>query len=875
MKKNLHISAWAIALIFVFMAPAQGQTFWGMTSNDNTYGGGTIFSYNVQSDSYKDVFFFKPSPVYEAINAFEESPGIYIGVCNRSQADGIYHDNNTENAIYRYNSLKDTTEIVAELPHYFMHWLAGNKPGASDIIYFKGHIIGMMGYNDDTMALISYSVAKKELKEIAVFNIQSWPGDGNTAYQSRQCYFSVANDTTIVFSLAKIQQTGSSETQSLGRDFFAYNPTTGKTGVLFNVPATKRILLRGAFVSTADGRLLGPEGDEIMEIHLADSSYTFLQPFKNGESSFILDGNLFSATDSTLVGLHNYGTSSYLFEYDFKNDSLLKNYTLWDKAYFSAFVKKGDSLYFAVNFSNQFPKIMAYKPGGDEPKNAFELTHYVQNPLQYLVPASDTASILAAANGFAKYFIQKKAYVNLVRFAGTGNYYSYKTGATPQSDLLLASDGNLYGLATNGGWGNYSHGDGVLFEIDPQTGKFMVLKNFTGENGGFGDRNSSGTHYGKGQNNLLEHNGKLYGTTYTNGDYVGKHLGPGYGTIFTYDILKGYDNFHKIYDFNDSADAQAGRLPMSGLTLGSNGKLYGTTSWGGASIDGHGVLYEIDPAKNDTFRVVLQISDTALQAVDNLVEGENGKLYGLATNAEFNPNFREVKWAIREYDVEKDTMKDLFVSDLANAEYNFSQFLYQNKKLYGVVARTSNESSGYIFEFDLATNQLVKKVIFPASRKMGAWPQGNLTLSSNGSFWGMTKEGAYGESDDGVLYEFNPADGTLTNHHIFGINGGGKIPLYTCLTEVKGDDTPVEETKSLQIKAYPNPTNDVVKFIFGSPKVQQVQYTIFDAAGRVLQRASATVSGYVILDLACFKPGAYFIRMKADGQTYSKTIIRR
>ncbi len=286
MKKNLQITALAAALILFFMAPAKGQTFWGMTSNDNTYGGGTVFSYNVQSDTYKDEFFFKPSPVYEAINAFEESPGVYIGVCNRSQAEGIFHDNSTGNAVYRYNSLKDTTEIVDVLPSYFKHWNAGSKDGADDIIYFKGNLIGMMAVGDDSMAFISYSVSKKELKKITVFNNKSWPCVGNITYTPRQCYFSVANDTTIVFSLGKIQQTGSSETQSLGRDFFAYNPETGKVGTLFNVPATRKVIPRGAFVGTTDNRLLGPEGDDIMEIHLADSSYTFLQPFKNGESKY-------------------------------------------------------------------------------------------------------------------------------------------------------------------------------------------------------------------------------------------------------------------------------------------------------------------------------------------------------------------------------------------------------------------------------------------------------------------------------------------------------------------------------------------------------------------------------------------------------------
>ena len=876
MKNKLPFSKLLTVLVLLVSSSVSGQTFWGMTSNDNTYGGGTLFSYNVQSQIYKDEFFFKPSPVYEAINAFEESPGVYIGVCTRSQADGIFNNTSKKNAIYRYNALKGTTEIVAELPYQFKHWSAGSRPGVDDIIYFKGNLIGMVGYNEDTMALISYSVAKKELKKIAYYNNNPWPGDGQTAYREHFCYFTVVNDTTILFSLEKFQQDGGSDTHSLGRDFFVCNPEAGTVGKLFNVPATRRIIPRGAFVLTSDNRLLGAEGDDIMEVHLADSSYTFLNPF-NGNSQYILDGRMFPATDSTVVGLHTYGSTSYLFEYDFKNDSLLKNYSLWDKTYFSAFVQKGDSLYFSVNFSGHFPKIMSYKPGGDEPKNTFLLTEYIQNPLQYLVNTSDSSSILAMAYGFSKYFIQKHAYVNLVRFGNNATtFYSYKNGATPVSDLLLASNGKLYGLATNGGWGTYYHGNGVLFEMDPETGEFQVLQNFTGKNGGFGDKDIYGKHYGKGQNNLLEYNAKIYGTTYTNGDYEGKHPGPGYGTIFTYEISRNYDNFRKIYDFNDSVDAQSGRLPMSGLTLAGNGKLYGTTSWGGTSVNAHGVLYEIDPAQNDTFSVVLQVPDTALQPVDNLVTAGNGKMYGLATNAEFNPNFREVKWAIREYDVQKGTMKDLFVSDPAHAEYNFSQFLYLNNKLYGVVARASDEPSGYIFEFDLDTRQLVKKVIFPANRQTGAWPQGNLTLSSTGTFWGMTKEGAYGVSEDGVIYEYNPKDSTLTNHHIFGVNGGGKTPLYTCLTEVKGDDTPVKETKAFSdIKAYPNPTTDVVKFIFGSPKVQEVHYTISDAAGRVMSQGAARVSGYVILNLTGFKQGAYFVRMTAGGRTYTKTIIRK
>jgi uncharacterized repeat protein (TIGR03803 family) len=371
----------------------------------------------------------------------------------------------------------------------------------------------------------------------------------------------------------------------------------------------------------------------------------------------------------------------------------------------------------------------------------------------------------------------------------------------------------------------------------------------------------------------LDYNGKLYGTTYTNGDYDGKHLGPGYGTIFTYDILKNYDNFHKIYDFNDSVDAQAGRLPMSGLTLAGNGKLYGTTSWGGASVNGHGVLYEIDPAKNDTFRVVLQIPDTALQPVDNLVEGENGKMYGLATNAEFNPSYRDVKWAIREYDVENDTMKDLFISDPANAEYNFSQFLYLNNKLYGVVARSTDANNGYLFEFDPATKQMTQKVIFAANGTNGSSVQGNLIRSSSGTLWGMTKAG--GSDKNGVIYSFDPVKGTLTTHYNFD-GKHGRIPVYTCLTETKGDNTGIKSHATrATIKAYPNPTTDVVKFDFASDKIQTVDYSVSDASGRLLYSGIAKVSRYVIIDFTGYKPGIYFVKMTTGDKIYGKSIIKK
>lgn len=860
MKKNYQLLRLFTGLLLMTAFPALGQTFWGVTSMGSTFQGGTIFSYNVQTNNCVKEFEFKPNPVYDAFNIFEESPGVYIGACQKSFADSVGKPQNGS-AIFRYDALKDSTEIVAELPSYFKHWNGGFKSGEADIIYFQGNIISMMGYGEDTMKLVSYDVANKSLKEISTFVCKSWPGDGNYGYNVSACFFTAVNDTTVLFSLGKFKQVGNDSRSNEGRDFYSYNPQTGHVGKLFNIPdSPHKVLPYGPFTQTKNGRLLCPEKNDFLEVNLADSTYSFVTPFDNG---YLVNGKMALATDTTLVGLHTYGYSS-LFEYDFKNDTLLKQYNLWGKSYFYNFVKRGDSLFFALKFSGGWPKIMVYHPNGIEPRMVYEQSDHVQNQIQYLAESSDDGTLLVMSNGLSNYYIQKQAYIDRVRFGYYGgNYYSYQNGARPESDLLLASNGKLYGIAPDGGWGSYSYGDGTLFEIDPKTKEFHVLVNFIGKNGGFGDRDNYGTHYGRGQNNLVEVNQKIYGTTYTNGDYD-QHPGPGYGTVFTYDLSRNYDNFRKIYDFNVNDTAGNGRFPMSGLTPGANGKLYGTTLLGGSGgIYGHGVLYEIDPAQNDTFRVVIRIPDTCLQPSDNLVAADNGKMYGLATSM-FTQD--KGKWAIREYDVAHDTFTDIYRS-VENYEKNYSQFVYHNNKLYGVVTSSSNDNNGYLFEFDLTTRKLAQRVVFPKNGSKGMKPEGNLTLSSTGTLWGYTT--------DRMIYEYNPADTSLTAHFRFSESIGSN-PLYSCLTEVEGDHTSIRKNKRLaSVKAFPNPTVEQVKFVFGDNTFRRVQYAVYDVSGRRVSQGTAQVSGYVFINFSGFKPGVYVVNLQAGNVSYSKKIIKK
>ena len=124
-------------------------------------------------------------------------------------------------------------------------------------------------------------------------------------------------------------------------------------------------------------------------------------------------------------------------------------------------------------------------------------------------------------------------------------------GAEPLRGVVQANDGKLYGIARTGG----SAGGGVIYQITT-AGAFTVLYSFTPS--GANPYNSYG-------DLALGSDGNLYGVTYQGGT-------SGAGTIFR-STLNG--SVAVLYNFTGGGD---GGYPRGGLTLGSDGALYGTTS---------------------------------------------------------------------------------------------------------------------------------------------------------------------------------------------------------------------------------------------------------------------------------------------------------
>lgn len=176
-------------------------------------------------------------------------------------------------------------------------------------------------------------------------------------------------------------------------------------------------------------------------------------------------------------------------------------------------------------------------------------------------------------------------------------------GAQPTGSLLLAKDGNFYGLTSFGGNLN----KGVLFQFNPITNVYAKKINFDNSNPNIG----SGA-VGK----LVQiANGKIYGIANAGGSN-------GKGLIFEFDPSN--NQFTKKIDFIDSTGIQG-----ESLSLGKDGKLYGLTKNGGKNFAG--VLFQYDPNSNVYSKLFdFNFTTNGKNPDAALFQSSNGKLVGTA-----------------------------------------------------------------------------------------------------------------------------------------------------------------------------------------------------------------------------------------------------
>ncbi|HBG70540.1 MAG: hypothetical protein A2W93_03735 [Bacteroidetes bacterium GWF2_43_63] len=257
-------------------------------------------------------------------------------------------------------------------------------------------------------------------------------------------------------------------------------------------------------------------------------------------------------------------------------------------------------------------------------------------------------------------------------------------------------------------------------------------------------------------------NGKLYGMTFGGGPNDA-------GVLYEFDNTTGI--FTPMVIFNGTTD---GRNPYGSLTLAPNGKLYGMTQSGGAS--NAGVLFEYDPI-NSVFvkKIDLVSATTGRNPFGSLMLASNGLLYGLtsgggASNSgvlfEFNP---ATGILIKKWDFDGTVTGKNPYGTLMQAS---------NGLLYGMTFRGGTSSLGVLFEYNISTGTVLKKIDFTGAAN-GRGPYGSLTEYSNGMLYGMTAQG--GTLNLGVLFEYNPVTSVFTKKIDFDGPLNGRSPYGTLI----------------------------------------------------------------------------------------------
>ena len=166
-------------------------------------------------------------------------------------------------------------------------------------------------------------------------------------------------------------------------------------------------------------------------------------------------------------------------------------------------------------------------------------------------------------------------------------------GANPVGALLQATDGSFYGTTSGGA--------GTIFKITP-LGALTTLYTFSGPDG-----------YSPVAGLVQATDGNFYGTTSAGG-------ANGYGTVFAITPAGTLTVLHSF-----AGDSTDGAYPGAALVQATDGKFYGTTTYGGDADDG--TIFKINPAGKLTTLYNFDWSSGA-SPYSGLLQATDGAFYG-------------------------------------------------------------------------------------------------------------------------------------------------------------------------------------------------------------------------------------------------------
>jgi uncharacterized repeat protein (TIGR03803 family) len=292
-------------------------------------------------------------------------------------------------------------------------------------------------------------------------------------------------------------------------------------------------------------------------------------------------------------------------------------------------------------------------------------------------------------------------------------------GSNPYFGLVLATNGELYGITTAGG----ASGKGTVFKITP-SGTLATLHSFCADNGC-----ADGSYPYAGL--ILAANGDLYGTTKAGG-------ATGNGTVFE---ITPSGALTTLYSFSGGAD---GNAPQAPLIQAADANLYGTTHSGGAN--GQGTVFKITPVGGKLTTLYSFSGSDGGASQQGLVQAANGNLYGASKSGGVSGD-----GTVFQITTSGDLTTLYSFSGSDGRSPNSALIQATDGNLYGTTETGGAGGAGTIFRItpggELTT-------LYGFSGGAGSLYAG-LLEATNGSLYGTTRNG--GSAGDGTVFRL-PVD---------------------------------------------------------------------------------------------------------------------
>jgi hypothetical protein len=321
-------------------------------------------------------------------------------------------------------------------------------------------------------------------------------------------------------------------------------------------------------------------------------------------------------------------------------------------------------------------------------------------------------------------------------------------GQTPYSSMIADVNGNLYGVAIQGGSGNC----GVAYELKPDRKrkhwKFHTIYDFCSKDpDGYWPYGRALTYAGAASGAPYDGVSPLYGVTRFGGADIAHDGNFGYGIAFSLTPGKSWteDVLH-IFCSDGTDTCPDGATPAGGLLADANGNLFGMTSGGG--VNGGGTAFEISLATKRGSE-----SYTVLHSFCSQVHCTDGRM----PDGEF---------------VMDGTGKLLGVT--GRGGHRGDDLSVDNGTVFSLTPNGTNSAEQVLYEF------CAKK-----SCPDGAAPTGGVALSSTGAVFGLTQAG--GSNLEGLVYELNPGEKILYHFCMKLGCRDGNIPTGPVLLDPSGN----------------------------------------------------------------------------------------